>query len=157
MTCTETTTHRLKVCSFTCTCTWVVFVFAYLQLDQLLALLQDLLCIVSGAILQSDVVDGQQLIAGLQCPCPEGGGGRKKRRRKGGTRYERFCHVALVQYKVALVISKYTVYKVYKKTQRRTEQSRYLWAMLPFLMSEMMRGSPCFLLAVDMQKQQQSK
>lgn len=31
----------------------------------------------------------------------------------------------------------------------------YLWAMLPFLMSEMIRGSPGFLLAVGRKHQQQ--
>lgn len=48
--------------------TWVVLIFPDLQFDQIFTLLQDLLCIFSGAVPQSDVVDGQQLITRLQRP-----------------------------------------------------------------------------------------
>lgn len=98
--------------------TGVVFILPDLQLHQVLALPQDLHSILHGAVVQADVVNGQQLVTWLQGASPTGAGWGQE------------------------------------GAQHKQEQNPplglghpYLCATLPFLMSEMTRGSPRFLLA----------
>lgn len=51
--------------------TRVVFIFADLEFDELLTLLEDLNSFLHGAVLHTDVINGQQLVSQLQRPCPE--------------------------------------------------------------------------------------
>lgn len=53
--------------------TWVVLVLADLELHQLIALLQEVLGLLPRAAVQPHVINGQQLVAWLQGPCPVGG------------------------------------------------------------------------------------
>lgn len=101
--------------------TRVVLVLPDLQFHQVLALPQDLHSILHGAVVQADVVDGQQLVTRLKGAGPVGTGVGDAKSLARGTPPGLFPLPC-------------------------TQGHSYLCATLPFLMSEMIRGSPRFLL-----------
>lgn len=101
--------------------TRVVLVLPDLQLHQVLALPQDLHSILHSAVVQADVVNGQQLVTRLEGAGPVGAGVGDAKSLACGTPPGRLPLPC-------------------------TQGHSYLCATLPFLMSEMIRGSPRFLL-----------